>query len=77
MSSINISIEEEDRLKEEHIQTEEEHSQKIIGGLESNSLIYPEVIEDVLDNTNESIGDQDNMDKAGDDKTDGVVFDTL
>ena len=61
-------------MKEEHIQTEEEHSQKIIRGLESNSLIYQEVIEDVLDNTNvsiETIEDQDNIDKAGDDKTDG------
>ena len=69
VSSINISIE-EDRLKEEHIQTE--HSQKIIG-LEPNSLIYQEVIEDVLDNTNvsiETIEDQDNIDKAGDDKND-------
>ena len=75
VSSINISIE-EDRLKEEHIQTEEEHSQKIIGGLESNSLIYQEVIEDVLDNTNvsiETIGDQDNIDKVGDDKTDDML----
>ena len=69
MSSINISIE-EDRLKEEHIQTE--HSQKIIG-LEPNSLIYQEVIEDVLDNTNvsiETIEDQDTIDKTGDDKID-------
>lgn len=62
VASINNSIE-EDRLKEEQIQTE--HSKKIIG-LESNSLIYQEVIEDVLDNTNETIGDQDNIDKAGD-----------
>ena len=57
-------------MKEEQIQTDQ--SKKIIG-LESNSLIYQEVIEDVLDNTNvsiETIEDQDNIDKVSGDKND-------